>query len=230
MNRLLQELALKLQVTLPNYEIATTLSSEYYKSDSVIWGITNDSIIVNLPVIITEKSSKPYELFEVQTFHVPTDIQELNELKTSREPSSYTKIILDHRYLAVNNDVYILLTDSNLRDCEELQGILYCKDLVIHTHKTSCSCLSVLYWQDPIEMINQYCQIHYFHNLIPTPNVYEDTTKIMLTNVTNDWRLACKNDGFPRPVTGMSYTLIKKSALCVCQIIIGQAYYIYSTI
>ena len=51
MDQLLHELALKLQVTLPNYEIATTLSSEYYKSESVIWGITNDSIIVNLPVI-----------------------------------------------------------------------------------------------------------------------------------------------------------------------------------
>lgn len=148
LDQLLSELASQLQVAMPDYEIATTLSSEYYEHDSVIWGISNHSIIINLPFVITEKNSKPYELFEIQTFHVPTDIQSLNKASNAREPASYTKILLDHKYIAVNKDVYILLTDSNLRDCTELQGILFCKDLVIHTHRTSPSCSSMLFWQD----------------------------------------------------------------------------------
>ncbi len=223
---LLQELAHKLSIELPDYEIANTQSSEYYKQESVIWGIVDNTIIVNVPIIITERSSDPFELYEVQSFHVPTDIQEMNEHKNNREPSSYTRIMLDYTYLAVNKKIYLLLTESNLRDCDDIQGILYSKDLVIHVHRDSPSCLSVLYWQDKIDQVNRYCEVHYFHNIIPHPTVYEDSNNLLVINVGSDWRLACDNEVFPGPIKGMTYALIEKKAICACQLIIGKSYYI----
>ena len=223
---LLQELAHKLSIELPDYEIANTQSSEYYKQESVIWGIVDNTIIVNVPIIITERSSDPFELYEAQSFHVPTDIQEMNEQKNNREPSSYTRIMLDYTYLAVNKKIYLLLTESNLRDCDDIQGILYCKDLVIHVHRDSPSCLSVLYWQDKIDQVNRYCEVHYFHNIIPHPTVYEDSNNLLVINVGSDWRLACDNEVFPGPIKGMTYALIEKKAICACQLIIGKSYYI----
>ena len=93
---ILVKLADQLLIALPGYEIATTLSSEYFKSDSVIWGIANQTLIINFPVIITERNAQPYELFEVQTFHMPTDIQTLNEAQVPRGPVSYTRIIIEN--------------------------------------------------------------------------------------------------------------------------------------
>jgi hypothetical protein len=228
LNQLLLELTEELKVSKPNYELASTLSSDYYRSESIIWGIADNNIVINLPVIIVERNSKPFELFEIQTFHVPTDVQTQNEAKYT-EPSSYTKINMEHKYIAIDRDVYILLSDSNLRDCTELQGILYCKDLVIHTHRNAPSCPSTLYWQDDIELIDQYCQVHYYHNIVPTPMVFEDANSIMLTNVASDWRISCDSNSFPHPVTGMTYAIIDKKALCECQMIIGQSHFIPRT-
>ena len=229
LNQLLTELAYQLQFDIPDYQIASTITADYYKMDSIIWGISGNNFIINIPIIITEKSTTPFELFEIQTFYVPTDIHQSNTERNNQQPASYTKILADYQYIAFTQDVYVLISESMLRECTEIQGTLFCRDLVIHTHRQNPSCFSIIYWKEDISLINEHCVIKYFHNIVPTPSVYEDATHIMLVNVHHEWRIICKNKQFPQPVKGTSYAMIEKKPLCACEILIGQAYFIPKT-
>ena len=176
MDRLLADLAYQLQLEIPDYKIASTLSADYYKLDSIIWGISGNNVIINIPIIITEKKTKPFDLFEIQTFYVPTDVHQTNTESNNHLPASYTRIVADYRYIAFTEDVYALISESMLQECTEMQGTLYCRDLVIHTHRQSPSCFSIIYWQEDISLLNKHCVIKYFYNIIPTPSVFENST------------------------------------------------------
>ena len=79
LDKLLKELSLQVQLSLPDHQIATTLSSEYYKMDSIIWRVSRYNVIINIPEIISEKNTKPLDLFEIQTFHVPLIIHKTKQ-------------------------------------------------------------------------------------------------------------------------------------------------------
>ena len=158
--KLINELAEKLQLTMPDYEIASTLSSEYFRRKSVIWGIThNNTLVMNLPVIIVEKGTSVYSLYHIESYPIPCDVKQINDKGEDSENQAYTQIKLDHQYIAVNQDVYLLITPNQLDQCDTIEGTLFCRDLLIHTHKTSVSCLSALYWKSDMEIVSQHCEV-----------------------------------------------------------------------
>ena len=224
---LLNELADELQVSMPDYEIASTLSSEYFRRKGVIWGVTrNNTLVINLPIVIVEKGVQPYELFSVESYPTPCDIKQINDMGEESLNKAYTQIKLDHKYIAVNKDVYVLLTESNFDECSSLSGVLYCRDLMIHTHKTAHSCLSALYWQADMKEVNEHCEVLYYHTLKPRPQIFENSKSVLLANVENNWRLACNLDSFPRPLNGLSFVLLNIESLCQCQINIGESHFV----
>lgn len=229
LDRFLQQLAQQLLTDLPDFEIASTLSSEYYNTNSVIWGIADSNIMINIPIMITEKPSTPFELYQIQTFYVPTNVRAVNEQETDPQPTSYTKIQPEYQYIAVKRDVYILITEQILEECTLLKGNLYCSELLIHTQKTEASCLSALFYREGLDVVTKHCPIMYYHNMIPNPSVFEDADHIYLANVDNSWRVICQHDDFPHSVEGSSFTTISKKSLCGCEIIIGQNHYLPTT-
>jgi len=229
LDKFLKDLSKQLLVELPDYEIASTVISEYYRPNSVIWGISNSSIMINIPVMITEKRSRPFELYQVQHFHVPTEIKIKSE-EEKDSPASYTRIETDFEYIAIKHDVYILMTAQKLKECTNLKGTLFCSELLVQTQRTEESCLSALYWKADLGVVTKNCQIMYYHDLKPSPAVYEDKEYVYLVNVEASWRLSCLTDNFPhRYPHGSNYAAISKKSLCGCEIIIGADHYIART-
>ena len=211
----------------PDYVLAPMPISEHYNSHSILWGVTNDSILINIPIMITERDSQPFELFHVETHYVPTEMD--SEGIKPGSPQPYTKIKLDYEYIAIKNDVYVLMTSRMIEDCTTIHGTLYCDDLLIHTHKTAPSCLSALYWQNDLDTVTKQCQTMYYHDIIPNPTVFEDKSQIVVTNIDSNWRITCQGDIFPHTFTGKSYTSISKESLCGCEIIIGKNHFLPRT-
>jgi len=227
LENILAQAATELLVTHPEYEIAPIGISEYYKMDTIIYALTENSVIINIPVLLVEKDSTMFDLYQLQTFHVPTNVLASNSPDPTKAPSSFTRIETEYTYIGIRNDVYVLLSPLTLQDCTKIQGILFCEDLIIHIHRDSKSCVSSLFWKNSMDIITAQCNIKYYHDITPTPKVFEDSTQLLITNFFSEWRLLCNGqDPFPTPLNGMRYMLISKNSICHCKIVIGKLYYL----
>ena len=226
LNDLLMELNQQIGQKYEGYELLSFNAIDYYALDSVLWGIQGDDIIINLPVYLKERNQQDLQLMKVESFPVPWNIREMNENPSETRSADYTKIILEYTYIAIGTHAYILIRESVLSDCFIFSGYKICSDVMLHAHKASPSCLSTLYYEDQMSLVQDYCEIRYYRNIIPPSLVYEDEHFLLLTNVHKEWRILCDKINFPFPREGRSYALLAKSTLCQCQLIIGKDLFI----
>ena len=226
LDELLSELAFKLKLSHPDYELSVPTATPYYKLDTVLWGIVANTVVINIPINIKEHNMKPFSLFKIQTWHVPVDVTAHNQATDIARPESYTKIMPEYKYIGITSNVYVLITETVLESCTKFQNQLHCSNLLVHTDNRAPSCLSLLYHEASLDLITKYCKIKYFYNYIPKPAIFENSEQLLLANVDLSWRIICKSDSFPKPVSGLTYAIIDKSSLCGCQIVIGENYFV----
>lgn len=217
----------KIQDQFSGYELLSTNAIDYYSLDSVIWAIQENTLILNIPIYLKETVQEDLQLFRVESFYVPYDISKVNtKVTTNNNGYAYTRIHLDYSYIAIGRQAYILMRENTLADCITFAGYKVCADVLLHAHKSSPSCLSILYYQDSLDQLHEVCEVRYYHHFKAPSLIFEDPNYILLTNVDKDWRIFCENTNFPFPKTGQVYALIEKSTLCKCQIIIGSEHYL----
>lgn len=209
----------------PGYELLSTNAIDYYELDSIIWIIKDYDLLLNIPIPIKQKVQEALQLYRVESYHIPYDIAKLNDDPNDPTAHQYTKIELDYRYFAVGTHSYVLLHDNILHNCLFFAGYQLCGDVMIRAHKTSPCCLSMIYYQNDMDDLTKHCNIRYYRGIIPPPLIFEDSHYLLLTNVAQEWRFACRHP-FPEPRKGKSYSLIEKHSLCGCEILIGSSLYV----
>ena len=90
-------------------------------------------------------------MYQIET--VPVPIQDENE-----QAHSYTELIIDKPYIALNEETYITLCPQELKMCKKIGYEYYCEELFVIKSKTRYSCASAIYFNLKLEIIKTNCE------------------------------------------------------------------------
>lgn len=211
------------QKTHPDYVLALPHISQYYDMKLVTFSVdSHHSLVVTFPILIKNYHRDPLILYEIET--VPVPINDLN-----LDANSYTKVVIDKPYIAINNDYYIQLRLQELRMCKTMQYEYYCEELFLVKHKSKHSCASSLFFDLPLNVIKENCEFEYYYNTTVPPSVLDGGDKIVLANILSEKKLICsENYNLATPLPSHDYVLVNRSILCNCEIESGMTYVLRS--
>ena len=120
-----------LHESLPEYELLYHDIAHYYKKTDLVYDVVQQHLVVTIPFLIKKNNQKLMPLYRVETCHVPYQITEEN-----REPyGSFTKLKLDHDYIAILDSNFVEFTNSQMNDCIVHDEIWTCDTLLLQTHQ-----------------------------------------------------------------------------------------------
>lgn len=226
LERILQKASEELYRTHPQYEFVSTLAIPYYEQQEAIYKVEGYTLYIQIPVLIKEKNQFNMDVYNLVSFHVPTDVTKANNRKTDKNDISYTKIDFMYDLVGISRRSYVLLHENQLYNCRFFNRLRVCPSVLLQTHKAVASCITAIFWDQKIEVISKYCPVKYYHNILVPPQVFGTREVLLLANIHTDWEILCSNDQIPRKQIGKRYAMLKKENLCHCKVIIGNAHYL----
>ena len=92
-------------------------------------------------------------------------------------------------------------------------------------HTSQHTCETAIYHEQSPNLIKDKCNIQYYPELDPTPQILDTGKHILLGNIPEPWSVVCsKNDPIPNPLQASKYVIIKKKDLCQCSLSAGTWY------
>ena len=92
-------------------------------------------------------------------------------------------------------------------------------------HTSEHTCETAIYHEQSPNLIKDKCNIQYYPELDPTPQILDAGKHILLGNIPEPWSVVCsKNDPIPNPLQASKYVIIKKKDLCQCSLSTGTWY------
>ena len=92
-------------------------------------------------------------------------------------------------------------------------------------HTSEHTCETAIYHEQSPDIIKDKCNIQYYPELNPTPQILDAGKHILLGNIQEPWSVVCsKNDPIPNPLEASKYVIIKKKDLCQCSLSAGTWY------
>ena len=213
MQNVLDKARALLDEELPEYKLVFDEVHQYYSVNNLAFSVSPevDSILVQVPLFLTLKNLDFLKLYHLTALRVPLNSQR-------------TQIILDHPYLANNEEHYVSFTQEQFQLCKSHaeQKIYICPYDLILRKKSSVSCESLLVNNGSLSEIYEQCNIHFFPEETPhVPEMLQFDNKIVLTDIHQPVSWQClngenKNENISSKNLG--YTIIETDALCGCDL------------
>ena len=87
------------------------------------------------------------------------------------------------------------------------------------------TCESAIYTHQHSKMIQQKCDIEYYPNMVPEPELLNAGNYLVLGNFPLPWNYYClQTDEIPKPIHGSAYVILKKLDMCQCSLTAGSWY------
>ena len=199
----------------PDYKPAITQTNSYYdmKLASLYYDPQKDDILISFPIFITPMKNTPFRLYEIETAHVPI-------LDENTRANSYTRVLIEKPYIAVNDEHYIQLTTPELESCQFVDNRWYCEERFLVKHNSRFTCESAVFQHLPEDKIERLCTIEYAYNKTVPPSILDGGDQIVLANMRGDKFLRCNNNiaRKPLPDAKSTYLIINKEVLCNCDV------------
>ena len=129
----------------------------YYDMKLVMFGIDNHrNLIVQFPVFIQPYTQKRLIMYKIKT--VPVPILDKNE-----QAQSYTELKIEKPYIALNEEIYIMLHVQELKMCKKIRYEYHCEELFVVKSKTRYSCASAIYFNLESNIIKENCEFIYYY-------------------------------------------------------------------
>ena len=180
---------------------------------SYLWNCQSRNLIIQFPVFVQPYTQQPLILYQIETVPVPIVDQ-------NKHANSYTHLLIDRPYIALNSKTYISIRQQELRTCKKIGYKFNCEEFCVVKHKLKYSCESAIYFSLGSDIIKENCKFAYFLNKTDiTPTVLDDVNEIILTNWPDDKHIICNvNHYIPVRIPSHSYALVNKSILFNCGI------------
>ena len=200
---ILAEVKRSLHQTNQDYTLVFDRLHMYYDMPLVTFGVDGDrNLVTQFPIFIQPYIQEPLLLYQIENVPVPI-------LDTNTEANSYTHLQVNKRYIALNKETYISLTNEELRSCKIIGKMFYCEELFVVKHKSSYSCESTMYFNLTMEIVRDNCNFDFYYNksdIIPT--VLDGGNEIILANWWNDKHIICNiNNDIPVRIRSHPYVL-----------------------
>ena len=166
-------------------------------------------------------AASSHDIYNVRTIPVPYHINADMVDETENE-NAYTHIIPDTEMVAMNRDTYINVEQSELKQCIQFSVMYFCEQTFLMKHTSEHTCETAIYHEQNPDIIKDKCNIQYYPELNPTPQILDAGKHILLGNIPEPWSVVCsKNDPIPNPLEASKYVIIKKKDLCQCSLSAG---------
>ena len=146
-------------------------------------------------------------------------------IDATESEKAYTQIIPDTEMVAMNRDTYINVDHSELKQCIKFSIMYFCEQTFLMKHTSEHTCETAIYHEQSPDLIKDKCNIQYYPELDPTPQILDAGKHILLGNIPEPWSVVCsKNDPIPNPLQASKYVIIKNKDLCQCSLSAGTWY------
>ena len=125
LEKILKEVRVAIAKSNKDYDLVLTRHYLYYDMKLVTFGIDNQrKLIVQFPVFVQPYTQKRLIMYQIET--VPVPILDENE-----QVHSYTELKIEKLYIALNEEMYIMLCTQELKMCKKIGYEYYCKELFV---------------------------------------------------------------------------------------------------
>ena len=222
LKRMIEYVKQQLAEKYTNYESVITEVHDYYNLP--VSSFDYDILGVFVPLFIRPNLQEPMYVSNVKTIPVPYHFNSEIIDETERE-KAYTQIIPDTEMAAMNRDTYINVDQSELKQCIKFSVMYFCEQTFLMKHTSEHTCETAIYHEQSPDLIKDKCNIQYYPELDPTPQILDAGKHILLGNIPEPWSVVCsKNDPIPNPLEASKYVIIKKKDLCQCSLSTGTWY------
>ena len=77
----------------------------------------------------------------------------------------------------------------------------FCEQTFLMKHTSEHTCETAIYHEQSPDLIKEKCNIQYYPELDPTPQILDAGKHILLGNIPEPWSVVCsKNDPIPNPL------------------------------
>ena len=204
-----------------NYELVKTEVHDYYNLPVSSFDYVDGILGVFVPLFIGPNLQEPMHVYNAKTIPVPYHINSEMIDETENE----MKIIPDTEMVALNRDTYINVDQSELKQCTKFSVMYFCEQTFLMKHTSEHTCETAIYHEQNQDLIKDKCNIQYYPELNPTPQILDAGKHILLGNIPEPWSVVgSKNDPIPNPLEASKYVIIKKKDLCQCSLSAGTWY------
>ena len=221
LEKLIEHVRQQLAEKYSNYELVITEVHDYYNIPLSSFDYMDGILGVFVPLFIRPSLQEPMYIYNVRTIPVPYHINADMVDETENE-NAYTLIIPDTEMVAMNRDTYINVDQSELKQCIKFSVMYFCEQTFLMKHTSEHTCETAIYHEQNPDIIKDKCNIQYYPELNPTPQILDAGKHILLGNIPEPWSVVCsKNDPIPNPLEASKYVIIKKKDLCQCSLSAG---------
>jgi len=211
----------KLSTWHDSFELSFTSPAFVMQKSVIIASPLKKGILLQLALPIHRVNSQAYRLYSTKSIHVPVNTEHITE----HDNADYTKIQLSHDYIAVSPRSYILLRESDLKQCSRYSETFYCGQSMLQIDIQTKSCLSNLYYDSDPESITELCDIEYFPAPFqPKPSIIDAGQNVLLANLKSPFVKLCSSDAMARSITASRYFFVTHDSLCACSLTAANAY------
>ena len=127
--------------------------------------------------------------------------------------------------VAMKRDTYINVDQSELKQCIKFSVMYFCEQTYLMKHTSEHTCKTAIYHEQSSDLIKDKCNIQYYPELNPTPQILDAGKHTLLGNIPEPWSVVCsKNDPIPNPLEASKYVITKKKDLCQCSLSASKWY------
>ena len=221
LKRLIEHVRQQLAEKYSNYELVITEVHDYYNIPVSSFDYMNGILGVFVPLFIRPSLQEPMYIYNVRTIPVPYHINAAMVDETENE-NAYTHIIPHTEMVAMNRDTYINVDQSELKQCIKFSVMYFCEQTFLMKHTSEHTRETAIYHEQNPDIIKDKCNIQYYPELNPIPQILDAGKHILLGNIPEPWSVVCsKNDPIPNPLEASKYVIIKKKDLCQCSLSAG---------
>ena len=164
--------------TAPEFELVFMNVYQYYGNSLVSFTNIIDDLLLQLLILIKLKVQVPMSLFSIKMAPVPLDAE--TYLGQKRE---YTQIIPETELIALTENNYILLTQTQISLCAKIGYMYYCEYAHLLKKCTEHTCMSAIYYDQGSDIkVKQFKTIVTF-DTIPESKILDAGDLLILSNL-----------------------------------------------
>ena len=198
-----------LEETAPEFEPVFTSVYQYYGNSLISFTNTINDLLLQLPILIKLKVQVPMSLFSIETVPVPLDAGIY--IGKKRE---YTQIIPGTELIALTENNYIPLTQTQISLCAKIGYMYYCeyahllKKCMEHTY------MSAIYYDQGSNIKAKQCKTVVTFDTILESKILDASDLLILSNLLKPWMIACKDVSRVFEIEYSTYRILNRSELC----------------
>ena len=185
------------------FELAFNHMYQFYAEPMVMFTNMHDQLLVNVPILLRLTTQKPLNLYSNDMVPKPLDTKTLEGMN-----NEYTFINNSYPYMALNQHIYIPLTETQLRMCDKMGPTYYCQGSYVLRQRTQHTCESAIYYKMDACTITKHCQAKFAANIEFTPKVLDAGETMVLFNLPRPWILLCGHHKRPTKIEMATYKVV----------------------